>query len=109
MVTWSLKKELKNFQWNKRQHFLQMVLVQLAVSMQKNTNSSILILLYRAQVQVDQRSPHENRYIESNRKVSGEKSETHGHRGKFPEQNTKGLFTNIKNRKMGLDKIAKLL
>jgi hypothetical protein len=42
----------------KRQHFQQMVLVQLADSMQKNANRSILISLYKVQVQVDQGPPH---------------------------------------------------
>ena len=36
----------------------QMVLVQLAVSMQKNANKPFLISLYKAQVQEDQKSPH---------------------------------------------------
>ena len=67
--------------------------------MYKNSNSSILILLYTAQIQVDQRPPHKTRYTESNRHVSGGKSQTHGNRGNFPEQNTKGLFTKINNRK----------
>ena len=44
----------------KRQAIQQMVLVQLAVSMQKNANLFILISLYK--VQVDQ-GPHETQYI----------------------------------------------
>ena len=36
----------------------QMVLVQLALIMQKNENRPFLISLYKAQVLVDQRSPH---------------------------------------------------
>jgi len=39
----------------------------------------------------------------------GEESRTHGHWGNFPEQNTNGLFSNIKNQQMGLSKTAKLL
>jgi hypothetical protein len=39
-----------------------MVLVQVAVNMLKNANGSILISLYKAQVQVDQGTPHKTRY-----------------------------------------------
>jgi hypothetical protein len=63
-----------------------MVLVQLVVSMQKNTKQSIFISLYKAQVQVDQEQLHKTRYTEANRKESGEESQAHGHRGNFPEQ-----------------------
>ena len=35
---------------------------------------------------MDQGPPHKTRYIETNRKVSGEESWALGHRGKFPEQ-----------------------
>ena len=38
--------------------------------MQKNTNQSILIYLYKAQVQVDQGPPHKTRY--TNRRENGE-------------------------------------
>jgi hypothetical protein len=93
----------------KRQHFQQMVLVQLAVSMLKNENQSILISLYKAQVQVDQGPPQNTRYTESNRRESGAKLQTHGHRGNFPEQNTNGLCSKIKNSQMEPYKIAKLL
>jgi hypothetical protein len=55
-----------------KNHFQQMVLIQLEVSMQKNANLSILISLYKAQTQVDQGSPHKTRYTEINRKESGE-------------------------------------
>ena len=75
----------------KRQHFQQM----LAVSMQKNANGSILISLYKAQVQVDQGPPHKTRHTETNRRESGEVSATHGHRGKFPEQKTNSLRSRI--------------
>ena len=47
----------------------------------KNANWSILISLYKAQVQMYQGPPHKARYIESNRRKSVEKSQTHGHRG----------------------------
>jgi hypothetical protein len=49
------------------------------------------------------------RNTETKRKESGEKSRTHGHRGKVPEQNSNGLCSKIKNRQMGPHKIAKLL
>ena len=41
-----------------------MVLAQLAVSMQRNENISLLISLYKSQVQVDQKSLHKTRYTE---------------------------------------------
>ena len=46
----------------------------------------ILISLYKAQVQVNQGPPHKTMYAESNRSESGKESQTHLHRGKFPEQ-----------------------
>jgi hypothetical protein len=58
----------------KRQHFQQMVMVQLAISMQKNANCSILIFLYKAQDQVDQGPPHKTIYAESNRRESRKES-----------------------------------
>jgi hypothetical protein len=57
-----------------RQHFQQMVLVQLAVSMKKNTNQSIFISLYKAQVQVNQGPPYKTRYTETNRKTNKQTS-----------------------------------
>jgi hypothetical protein len=62
----------------KRWHFQQMVLVQLLVSMQKNTNQSILISLSKAQIQVDQGSPHKMRQTETNRKKVGKSLEHMG-------------------------------
>ena len=44
-----------------------------------------------------------------NRRENQEEPQTHGHRGKFPEQNTNGLWFKINNRQMGPHKIAKLL
>jgi hypothetical protein len=43
-------KGAKMIQWGVRQHFQQMVLAQLAVSLYKNENLSIFISLYKAQV-----------------------------------------------------------
>jgi hypothetical protein len=43
--------------------------------------------LSKAHGQVDQRSPHTNRYIEINENESREAPWTHRHLGKFPEQN----------------------
>jgi len=76
----------------KRHCFQQMVLVQLAINMGKNANWSILISLYKTKVHVDQGTPHKTRDTESNRRESGEKSWTHGHRGKDPEQNTNNAY-----------------
>ena len=60
-----------------------MILVQLAVSMKKNANWSILISLYKGQVQVDQVSPHKTRFAESNRRESGEDPGILEHRRNF--------------------------
>jgi hypothetical protein len=64
-------KGAKNHPVEKRQHFQQMVLVQLVVSIYKNANQFILISMYKAQVQVDQGPPHKTRYTEINRRESG--------------------------------------
>jgi hypothetical protein len=61
----------KNHPVEKRQHFQQIVMVQLAVSIQKNANHSIFISLCKAQVQVNQGPPHKTRYTEMNRNESG--------------------------------------
>ena len=58
---------------------------------------------------MDQGPPHKTRYTESNRSESREKYQTHGHRGKVPEDNTNGLYSKIKNQQMGPHKIAKVL
>jgi hypothetical protein len=58
---------------------------------------------------VDQEPSYKTRYTESNRRESREKSQTCGHRGKVPEENTNGLYSKINNRQMGPHKIAKLL
>ena len=81
----------------KGQHFQQMELAQLVVSMEKNANLSILISLYKAQGQVDQGPPQNTRYIETYRGESGEEPQAHGHRRKFPEQNINSLCSKIKN------------
>ena len=60
-----------------------MVLVQLEVTMKKNTNQHIHISLYKAQVQVDQGYPHKTRYTEAYRGKSGEEPWTHGYQGKL--------------------------
>ena len=46
-------------------------------------NQSIIISLYKAQVQVDQGLPNNTRYTESNIRESWEEPQTHGHRGNF--------------------------
>ena len=48
----------------------------MAVNLQKNVNWSIRIFLYKDQVQVDQGTPHKTRDTESNRRESGQKSQT---------------------------------
>ena len=63
--------------------------------------------MYKAQVQVGQVPPHKTRYTETNRKVSREEPQAHGHRGKIPEQNTNGLCSKIKNRQMGPHKTVR--
>jgi hypothetical protein len=79
-------KEAKTIQWGeKRQHFQQMVMFQLVVSM------------YKVQAQVNQGLPYKTRYIYSNRKENGEEPQAHGHRGKFPDQNTNCLCSKIMN------------
>ena len=85
------EKELKPSSGGGKQHFQQMVLVQLSVNTQKNANWPILISLYKAQVQVDRGPPHKTIYTESNKRENGEEPRTHGHKGKFPEQTTNGL------------------
>ena len=84
-------KGIKSLQW-KKEHFQQIVLIQLAVNMQKNVNQSILISLYKTQVKMDEGLPHKTRYSENNRKESGEEPQAHGHRGKFPEENTNSFI-----------------
>jgi len=54
---------------------------------------------------VDQGPPHQTKYIQTNRRKSGEESRTHGHWGKFPEQNTNGLCSKIKIDKWDLIKL----
>jgi hypothetical protein len=52
----------------------------------------------KAHVQVDQRSPHKTRYTKSNRRESGETSQTYGTGKKVPEQNTNSSCSKIKNQ-----------
>jgi hypothetical protein len=76
-------KGAKNIQWGKKTKqnktkqktkktpaFSTMVLAQLAVSMYENANRSILISLHRAQLQLNQGSPHNTRYYETDRRDS---------------------------------------
>ena len=58
---------------------------------------------------MDQQPPHKTRYTESNRRECGGKSQTHGHRGKVPEQSTNDLCSKIKNQQMGPHNIANLM
>ena len=54
-------------------------------------------LVQGTQVQVDQGPPHKARYTETNRRESGEEPQTHRNKGNFPDQNTNGLCSKIKN------------
>ena len=79
-------KGAKSIQQKKRQHFQQMVLVQLVVSMQKNAISPILNSLYKAQVQLDQGPPQKTRYTETNRRESEKEPQIHECKGIFPNR-----------------------
>ena len=61
--------------------------------------------MYKAQFQVDQGPPHKTKYTETNRRESGEKPQTRGHRGKFPEQNTNCLCLRSRPNKWDLIKL----
>ena len=75
-----------------------MVLVKLAVCMQKNKNRYIFVILHKAQVQVNQGPQYKTRYTESNRRENGKDPRIHWHRGKFPKQNSNGSGANMKNQ-----------
>jgi hypothetical protein len=107
LVTWFLTKNPKSME-KITQHFQQMMLVQLALSMYKNTVWTILIFLYKAQVQVDQGPSHKSRCDESNWWESGKEPHRYGHREFFPKQTTNGLHSKIKNWSIGPHKIEKL-
>ena len=76
----------------KGQPFQRMVLVQLAVSMQKNANRPILIFLCKAQVQLDQRPAPKTRYTECVMRESEEEHRTHRHRGENSQKEHKWLM-----------------
>ena len=82
----------------KGQPLQQMVLTKLALTMEKNENRSFLISLYKAHVQVDQKSPHKTRYNESIRIEIEENLRFHRYKGTFLDQKTNGLCSKIKNR-----------
>jgi hypothetical protein len=65
----------------KRQHFQQIVLAQLEISIQKNANGSIFISLNKVQVQVDQEPPHKTRDTETYTGENEEEPRAHGRRG----------------------------
>jgi hypothetical protein len=50
---------------------------------------------YKAQVQVDQGTPHKTRYTESNKKRKWRRALNTWAQGKIPEQNTNGLCYKI--------------
>ena len=51
----------------------------------KKANQSILISLYKAEVQVDRGPPHKTTYTETNGKESREDPRAHGHGGNFSD------------------------
>jgi predicted Abi (CAAX) family protease len=53
-----------------------MVLVHPAVSMKKNSNKSIFISLYKAQVQVDHRPPQKQTNKQTNKQTKNQKTGT---------------------------------
>jgi len=54
---------------------------------------------------VDQGHPRQIRYTQTNRRKSGEASQTHGHWKKFPEQNTMAYALRSKIDKLDLKKL----
>ena len=46
---------------------------------------------------MDQGTSHKTIHTETNRKETGEEHQAHGHRAKFPEQNTNSICSEIKN------------
>ena len=107
MVSWSLTKELKPFSGKKA--FSTNGAGSTGDQHVENANGPIIISLYKAQIQVDQGTPHKTRYTKTNRKENGEELQAHGHREKFPEKNTNSLCSKNKNWQIGPHKIAKLL
>jgi hypothetical protein len=97
------EKRAKTIQWKKDSIFNKWCLFNWWLACRR------MLSLYKAQVQVDQGPPHKARYTETYRKETGKMFGTHGHRGNFPEQNTNGLCSKIKNQQMGPHKIAKIL
>jgi hypothetical protein len=75
-----------------------MVLVQLAVSMEKNANRSIFISLYKAQIQLDQGPPHNTRDTEIYRGEGVEEYGTYEHREKKILNTTSMSCAKIKNQ-----------
>ena len=63
----------------------------------ENENRPLFVTLYKTQVYVDQGPQHKTRYTEFYRRESGKEPQTHGHRGKFPKQNSDGSGSKIKN------------
>ena len=81
-----------------RQHFLTNGVGTSGSQHVENGNLPILSSFHKAQVQVDQRPPPKTRDTETYRGESEEEPQTHGHRAKFPEQNTNDLCCKIKNQ-----------
>ena len=90
MVSWSLTKELKPFSGKKA--FSTNGAGSTGDQHVENANGPIIISLYKAQIQVDQGTPHKTRCTETYRGESVEDPWTLGLRGKIREQNTKWLI-----------------
>ena len=56
---------------------------------------------------MDQGPPHKAGYTETYRGQSGEEPQAHWFKGKFPQQNTNGLGSKIKNQQMRPQKNCK--
>ena len=70
-----------------------MVLVYLDVSIQKNENRSISILMHKTQVRMDQGPQYKFNYTKPDGKESGKYSSMHGHKRPLPKYNPSSTDT----------------
>jgi hypothetical protein len=75
----------------------------------KNANQHILTTLYKSHIQVDQELPLKLDTLKLVEENVGKSLEHMDTGKKFPEQNSNGLCSKIKNQQIGPHKIAKLL
>jgi hypothetical protein len=85
--------------------FQQMVMIQQAITMQKNANLSILISLYKAQAQVDQEPSHKTRYTKTNKKKVGKSFQHRGTEEYFLSRTPIGYALRSRMDKWGLIKL----